>query len=82
VDDGIDGTIGIPAVPRHRKLSEFRSKPFCRGKKTLGILYCGTKIEANFRNSVPNHSAEEKKLGPIIETKFRNSVPKHFAAKT
>ncbi len=33
----------------------------------LGILYHGTKIEANSRNSVPNRSAEEKKA--------QNSVP-------
>ncbi len=36
-------------------------------KKMLGILYRGTKIEANSRNSVLNHSVEEKTT--------RNSVP-------
>ncbi len=29
-------------------------------RKNLGIPFCGTKIEANSWNSVPNHSAEEK----------------------
>jgi len=41
-------TLGIP----------FRTIPW--RKKMHGILYSGTKIEANPRNSVPNHSAEEK----------------------
>jgi hypothetical protein len=40
-------------------------------QKMLGILYRGTKLEANARNSVPNHSAEE--------TTTRNSVPKHVS---
>ncbi len=58
---------GIPTVPRNRKLSEFRSEPL-RRSKMFGILYSETKIEANTRNSVPNHSAEEKPT--------RNSVPR------
>jgi hypothetical protein len=29
-------------------------------RKQLRILFCGTRIEANFRIAVPNHSAEEK----------------------
>jgi hypothetical protein len=37
----------------------------------LGILYHGTKLEANARNSVLNHSAEE--------IKTRNFVPKHVS---
>jgi hypothetical protein len=36
----------------------FRTLPPKR--KQLGIPFCGTKIEANSRNSVPNHFAEEK----------------------
>jgi hypothetical protein len=50
----------------------------------LGIPYWGTKIEANSRNSVPNHS-EEKTTGNFvpwnknIEANFRNFVPKDFA---
>jgi hypothetical protein len=49
----------------------------------FGILYRGTKIEANSRNSVPNHSAEENQLGiPFRGTKKeanpRNSLPKHI----
>jgi hypothetical protein len=35
----------------------------------LGFLNHGTKLEANARNSVPNHSAEEKTT--------RNSVPRN-----
>ncbi len=46
---------GVPAVPRNRKLSEFRSLP--RNRKQLEILFRG-----NSRNAVPNHSAEEKQL--------------------
>ncbi len=37
------------------------------GNKMLGILYRGIKIDANSRNSIPNHSAEEKTT--------RNSFP-------
>jgi hypothetical protein len=37
----------------------------------LGILYHGTKLEANDQNSVPNHSAEE--------IKTRNFVLKHVS---
>jgi hypothetical protein len=51
----------------------------------LGILYHGTKLEANCRNSVLNHSAEEKKqLGilfrgsKIVENSL-NFVPKHVS---
>jgi hypothetical protein len=44
-------TFGIPFRALQRKT------------KQLGILFRGTKIEANSRNSVPNHSAEEKQLG-------------------
>ena len=43
----------------------FRTVP--QRRKMLGILYHGTKIEANSRNFVRNHSAEEKTT--------RNSVP-------
>jgi hypothetical protein len=48
-------TLGIP----------FRTITWKR--KMPGILYSGTKIEANSRNSILNHSAEEKNA--------RNSVP-------
>jgi hypothetical protein len=34
----------------------------------LGILYHGTKIEANSRNSVLNLSAEQKTLGILFQT--------------
>ncbi len=40
-------------------------------EKMLAILYHGTKLEANARNSVLNHSAEEKTTW--------NSVPKHVS---
>jgi hypothetical protein len=49
------GTLGITFRTLQRK------------RKQLGIPFRGTKIEANSRNSVPNHSAEEKTT--------RNSVP-------
>jgi hypothetical protein len=58
---------GIPAVPTEQKTLgiPFRTNP--QSRKMLGILYRGTKLEANFRNSVLNHSTEEKTT--------RNSVP-------
>jgi hypothetical protein len=31
-------------------------------RKQLGISFCGTKIDENFRNVVPKHFAEEKTL--------------------
>jgi hypothetical protein len=34
----------------------------------LGILYHGTKIEANSRNSFLKHSAEQKTLGILFRT--------------
>jgi hypothetical protein len=43
----------------------FRTVP--QRRKMLGILYHGTKLEANAQNSVLNHTAEEKTT--------RNSVP-------
>ncbi len=51
---------GIPAVPRNRNLSEFRSNPSTEEKTAIGIPFRATNIEANSRNSVPNRSAEEK----------------------
>jgi len=47
----------------------------------LGILYSGSKVEANSRNSRPNHSAEEKNAQNSVpsrsslEKNARNSVP-------
>jgi hypothetical protein len=92
---------GITAVPRNRKLSEFRSEPF-RGrennsefssveqkkKQTLGIPFRilqwrrkqhrfpfrGPKIEENPRNSVPNHSAEEKATQSKTQTRQQNAA--------
>jgi hypothetical protein len=74
----------IPAVPRIRNLSEFRSEPFRGRVKCWGFPYCGTKIEANFRNLVPEHFAEEKQhgisfRGTKIEANFQKFVPTHFA---
>jgi hypothetical protein len=57
----------IPVVLRNRKLSEFYFEPF-RREKMLGIPWRGTKIEANSRNFVLNHSPEEKKT-------TQNSIP-------
>jgi hypothetical protein len=74
---------GFPAVPAEFRL--FRRNSGCSAelktlgipfrtvslkRKMLGILYSGTKIEANSWNSIPNHSVEEKTT--------RNSVPKHL----
>ncbi len=70
-EDGIDGTIGLfrrnsGCFAEQKTLGiTFRIIP--QRRKRLGILYHGPRIEANSRNSVPNHSAEEKST--------RNSVP-------
>jgi hypothetical protein len=70
-EDGIDGTIGLfrrnSGCSAEQKILgiPFRTIPLRR--KMLGILYHGTKLEANARNSVLNQSAEEQKT--------RNSVP-------
>jgi hypothetical protein len=50
LEDGIDGTNGY-----------FRWNSGCSAEQeTLGFPFHETKIEANFRNSVLNHSMEEK----------------------
>jgi hypothetical protein len=73
----------LPAVPRNRKLwNSFQT--ILPKRQMLGIPYRGTKIAANYRSSVPNHSVEEKKKlgipfrGINKEENFRNVVPKHF----
>jgi hypothetical protein len=76
ISDGISGCseeqkiLGIP----------FRTLP--RKRKQLRIPFCGTKVEANSRDSLLKPSAEEKQLGmPFrgtkIEANSRNSVLTH-----
>ncbi len=90
VEDGIDGTIG--SLWRNSSCSveqktlgiPFQIMP--QRRKKLGILYHGMKIEANSRNSVPNHSAEENQLGIPFrgtekEANSRNPFPKHISDK-
>jgi hypothetical protein len=50
----------------------------------LGILYSGTKIEANSRNSVPDHSVEEKKarIGNVPAPKIQLEQKKKLGKKT
>jgi hypothetical protein len=73
-EDGIDGTIGLfrrnsGCSAEQKTLGiPFRTVP--QRRRRLGILCHGTKIEANSRNSVLNHSAEQNS---------RNSVPNHSA---
>ncbi len=50
---------GIPAVPRNRKLSEVRSKPF-RGRKTTRNSVPLNKIRSKLLEFPSNSSAEEK----------------------
>jgi hypothetical protein len=73
---------GIRTVPCNIKLSEFSSKPFCRGEKMLRILFHGTKIEENTWNSVLNHSAEKTATHSVPGNKNKanslNSILKHF----
>jgi hypothetical protein len=48
--------MSIPLNKKRNKHLEFRSEPFRRREKQLGIPFCGTKIEANSRNPVPKQS--------------------------
>ncbi len=50
---------GIPAVPRNRKLSKFVPEHFTEEKTTRNFVPW-KKTEANFRNTVLKHFAEEK----------------------
>ncbi len=66
-------TLGIP----------FRTIP--RRRKQLRILFCGTKIEENFRNLVPKHFAEENTLSVlcklfclVCKTYFFRLIPFRF----
>ncbi len=77
----------VPAVPRNRKIPEFRSERFSGREKMLGIQYPGTNLEANFRNFVPNHSAEEKTTQNSIPWNknggnFRIFFLKHFTEES
>jgi hypothetical protein len=84
----MDGTNGYfrrnSGCSAEQNFSEFRSEPFQRKRKHHGISFRGTEIEANYRNSLPNPSAEEKQLGiPFrgteIETNSRKSLPNLLA---
>ncbi len=63
-EDGIDGTVAWfqrnsgCSVEQKTLGIPFRTIP--QKRKQLGIPCCGTKIEENNWNSVPNHSTEEK----------------------
>jgi hypothetical protein len=68
-EDRIDGTIGL--FQRNSGCSAEQKTPFPtvpQRRRMLGILYHGKKIEANSRNSILNHSAEQKTLGIPIRT--------------
>jgi hypothetical protein len=75
VEDGKDGTIGLfrrnSGCSAEQKILGIPFRTVPQRRKMLGIRYHGTKLEANARNSVMNHSAEE--------TTTRNSVPKHVS---
>ncbi len=82
MEDGIDGTKDIsdriPVIPRNRKLS-FRTLP--RERKQLWIRFCGTKIEVNSHNSVPNPSAEENTTQNSIQWIQNRSKLSEFRSK-
>jgi hypothetical protein len=71
-EDGIDGTIGLfrrnsGCSAEQKTLGiPFRTVP--QKRRMLGILYNGTKIEANSRIFVLNHSVEQKTLGILFRT--------------
>jgi hypothetical protein len=52
-------------VPWNKNTSnhlEFCSEPILRKRKQLGILFRGTKLEENSRNSVPKHASDKNML--------------------
>jgi hypothetical protein len=61
--NGTDGTIGFfrqnSVCSAAQKTLGILFQTVLQRKKMLGILYHGTKIEANSRNSILKHSAEE-----------------------
>ncbi len=57
----------VPGNKNISKLPKFCSETLLRKRTQLGIPFHETKIDANSRNSVPNHSAEENTT--------RNSFP-------
>jgi hypothetical protein len=79
-EDGIDGTIGLfrrnsGCSPEQKSLGiPFRTVP--QRRKMLGILHHWTKLEANARNSVLNHSAEEKTTRNFVpwEQKYKQTL--------
>jgi hypothetical protein len=55
-------------------------------RKQLGTPFCGPKIKANFRNFLPNPSAEEKKTwnsvcGTEIEAKLSEFPSEPFSRR-
>ncbi len=52
----------VPLNKKQKQSLEFPFRSLQRKRKQLGIPFRGTNIEANSRNSVPNHSAEKKLL--------------------
>jgi len=63
-EDGIDGTNGYirrnSGCSAEQKILRIPFRTLPRKRKRLGIPFRGTKIEANYQNSFPNPSAEEK----------------------
>ncbi len=100
-EDGIDGTIGLfrrnSGCSAEQKILGIPFRTVPQRRKMLGILHHGTKLEANARNSVLYHSAEEKTTRNLVprnknisnsvpnhsaeETTTRNSIPKHLSEK-
>ncbi len=74
-EDGIDWTIGLfrrnSSCSAEQKILGILFWIVPQRRKMIGILYHGTKLEANARNSILNHSAEE--------TTTWNSILKHVS---
>jgi hypothetical protein len=70
VEDGIDGTIDLfrrnAGCSAEQKTLEIPFQIIPERRKKLGILYRGTKIEANSRNSVPKHVSDENTLSILF----------------
>jgi hypothetical protein len=64
-EDGIDGTDGYfrrnSSSSAEQKILGIPFHTLLWKRKQLGTPFCGPKIKANFRNFLPNPSAEEKK---------------------
>jgi hypothetical protein len=79
-EDGIDGTIGLfrrnSGYSAEQKIIGIPVRTVPQRRKMLGILYHGTKLEANAWNSLLNHSTEEKTTRTSVP--WNKNICKHL----